>query len=76
MTSHPAARYELWDSTGKRIYKGFKGGTSGVAWSRAEYEARPQLYVDGLELASQTLGREIASEVVDELEERKPKAAG
>ena len=64
-----AARYELWDGKGKRIYKGAKEGTSEVGWTQAEYHAKPQLYVDGLERASQAMGRDLAIEMIDELEE-------
>ena len=64
-----AARYELWDAKGKRIYKGAKGGTSEVGWTLMEYQAKPELYLNGLERASQAMGRDLAVEMIDELEE-------
>jgi hypothetical protein len=63
-----SATYELWDANGKRIFKGVKAAPSDIAWTRAEYEANPRLYADGVERAAELLGRQIAAEVVEELE--------
>ena len=63
-------RYEIWDASGKRILKNKAGktGRSTSSWTSADYNANPRLYTEALSSASEALGRQIADEVVEELE--------